>query len=464
MFYGSGYHDTGPHYLPITVVARYPETRGNITLASSSYKDNVIVQDGWSTNINDLKIPALNDFNDIVEGVQDQIIKFLQETSILEKLGTISNSTLNGEFSTELQDFIATSQDQRQKASELLDECKFNENPLGDCVSTDTCVPTTPSLPVNDSTALREIVFNSLGSTWHMTGTCRVGDVVKKGSLEVIGVKNLHISDLSILDETVDTHPFMTAMVIGITVGDNTSPVQSGNFEYFPVILSTFCCVIILLIPCILIFKVMYGKLKKKRKVTDYRSLRESMARSLRAQATEEVTILEWKDVCCSYETKAGTKTTLLNNTGKIVSGELTALMGPSGSSKSTLLDILAGRKSEGRISGTFDVLAQHVDASKDGVSRITTAMKNHSAYIPQQEFFYPTQTCFEAVNFVANMRLGKSKNENQRKAFISLCLDDVGLPSEEFADRKIGGDLPGGINIRGLSGGERKRYACNKT
>ena len=58
-------------------------------------------------------------------------------------------------------------------------------------------------------------------------------------------------------------------------------------------------------------------------------------------------------------------------------------------------------------------------------------------------------------------MRLGKPRNENQRKAFISLCLDDVGLPSEEFADRKIGGDLPGGISIRGLSGGERKRYVC---
>ena len=329
MFYGSGYQDSGPHYLPMNVIQRHPETRGNITLASSSYEDNVIVQDGWSSNINDLKIPALNDFNDIVEGVQDQIIKFLQETSILEKLGTmVSNSTLNGEFSTELRDFIATSQDQRQKASELLDECKFNENPLGDCVSMDTCVPTTPSLPVNDSTALREIVFNSLGSTWHMTGTCRVGDVVKKGSMEVIGVKNLHISDLSILDIAVDTHPFMTAMVIGLAIGDNTSPIQSGNFEYFPVILSSFCFIIILLIPCILIIKVIYGK--KKKNVTNFHSIRQSMARSLRAQSTEEVTIMEWKDVCCSYETKAATKTALFNNTGKIFSGELTALMGPS--------------------------------------------------------------------------------------------------------------------------------------
>lgn len=331
IFYGSGYQDSGPHYLPINVVGRYPETRGNVTLASSSYEDNVIVNDGWSTSIDELQSPALNDFNTIVEGVQDQIIRFMRETSILEKLGTVAlNASLNEEFSAELQEFLTASQDQRLKASELLDECKFNENPLGDCMSMDTCIPTHPSLPVNDSEVLREIVFNSLGSTWHMSGTCRVGDVVEKGSMEVIGVKNLHIADLSILDETVDTHPLMTAMVIGLTVGENTSPVQSGNFEYFPVILSTFCFIIILLLPCILIIKAIYDKLKNKKKMTDFRSLRQSMARSLRAQATEAVTIMKWRNVSCSYATKAASKTTLFNNSGKIVSGELTALMGPS--------------------------------------------------------------------------------------------------------------------------------------
>ena len=317
--------------MPINVVGRYPETRGNVTLASSSYEDNVIVNDGWSTSIDELQSPALNDFNTIVEGVQDQIIRFMRETSILEKLGTVAlNASLNEEFSAELQEFLTASQDQRLKASELLDECKFNENPLGDCMSMDTCIPTHPSLPVNDSEVLREIVFNSLGSTWHMSGTCRVGDVVEKGSMEVIGVKNLHIADLSILDETVDTHPLMTAMVIGLTVGENTSPVQSGNFEYFPVILSTFCFIIILLLPCILIIKAIYDKLKNKKKMTDFRSLRQSMARSLRAQATEAVTIMKWRNVSCSYATKAASKTTLFNNSGKIVSGELTALMGPS--------------------------------------------------------------------------------------------------------------------------------------
>lgn len=331
MFYGSGYQDTGPHYLPINVIGRYPQTTGNITLASASYEDDVIVHDGWSTNIDDLKTSALNDFNAIVEGVEDQIIRFVRETSILKKLGTVAlNATLNGEYSMELQDFIFTSQAQRLKASELLDQCNFYENPLGDCVSKDTCLPTSPSLPLNDSAVLREIVFNTLGSTWHMSGTCRVGDVVKKGSMEVIGVKNLHISDLSILDEIVDTHPFMTAMSIGLLIGDNTSPIQSGNFEYFPLILSTFCCIAILLFVCILIITPIYERLKKDRKVIDHRSNRKSLTWSLCAESTGKKTIMEWTNVTCSYKKKASTNTTLFNNTGKIISGELTALMGPS--------------------------------------------------------------------------------------------------------------------------------------
>ena len=72
--------------------------------------------------------------------------------------------------------------------------------------------------------------------------------------------------------------------------------------------------------------------------------------------------------------------------------------------------------------------------------------------------FCSPTQTCFEAVKFVASMRLGKPKNEIIRDEFISMCLQDVGLPPEEYGARNIGGDLPGGVTVRGLSGGERKR------
>ena len=57
-------------------------------------------------------------------------------------------------------------------------------------------------------------------------------------------------------------------------------------------------------------------------------------------------------------------------------------------------------------------MLGQNINASVDGVLKITTALKSHSVYIPQQEFFYPTHTYFEAVKFVENMILRKPKDE----------------------------------------------------
>ena len=56
-------------------------------------------------------------------------------------------------------------------------------------------------------------------------------------------------------------------------------------------------------------------------------------------------------------------------------------------------------------------------------------------------------------------MKLGPEDFE-RRMTFVHICLDVVGLDSKSYATRKIGGQLPGGLTIRGLSGGERKRLA----
>ncbi len=134
--------------------------------------------------------------------------------------------------------------------------------------------------------------------------------------------------------------------------------------------------------------------------------------------------------------------------------------MGPSGAAKSTLVDILAGRKSIGRITGQCSMLDHHFDSNTTALQRgLSKVIINMSAYIPQQEFFYPTQTLQEAIHFVINMKFGKGNSE-MRKSLAHGYLDMAGLPHEKYATRKIGGDLGGGFSIRGLSGGERKRLA----
>lgn len=73
---------------------------------------------------------------------------------------------------------------------------------------------------------------------------------------------------------------------------------------------------------------------------------------------------------------------------------------------------------------------------------------------------FFPNQTPEEAVAFVANLKLGRDeRGDDVRKSRIKQILDLVGIP-EKARKRPIGGQLAGGMTIRGLSGGERKRLA----
>ena len=95
----------------------------------------------------------------------------------------------------------------------------------------------------------------------------------------------------------------------------------------------------------------------------------------------------------------------------------------------------------------------------KGGMDSLSKALQGVSAYIPQQEYFYPTQTCEEAIKFTANMKFGRG-DPKERMKLVQTCLNLVGLNAETFSKRKIGGELAGGVMIRGLSGGERKRLA----
>ena len=120
-------------------------------------------------------------------------------------------------------------------------------------------------------------------------------------------------------------------------------------------------------------------------------------------------------------------------------------------------MDILSGRKTLGKLEGKMSVLGAsmepHTTDCKD-------TLRDVAAYVPQHEQFFPNQTPEEAVGFVANLKLGKDeRGDKMREQRISEILDCVGLP-KEARTRAIGGTLAGGVVIRGLSGGERKRLA----
>eukprot|EP00884_Botryococcus_braunii_P007539 jgi/Botrbrau1/16787/Bobra.150_2s0017.1 len=126
----------------------------------------------------------------------------------------------------------------------------------------------------------------------------------------------------------------------------------------------------------------------------------------------------------------------------------MTALMGPSGAGKSTLLDILAMRLQP--TSGT--VLANG--------RRRTAGFRSISAYVPQEAHFVPTLTVGETLMLHARLRLPRSLGR-QYKEVIEDTLTCMGLLKSERT--QVGGDLPGGLFLRGISGGELRRLhiAC---
>ncbi|KAI8475784.1 MAG: hypothetical protein J3K34DRAFT_517194 [Monoraphidium minutum] len=156
--------------------------------------------------------------------------------------------------------------------------------------------------------------------------------------------------------------------------------------------------------------------------------------------------VLTWEGLGCEYNTREGPLTVLQDVSGEARPREMVALMGPSGSGKSTLIDMLAARKSLGKLSGRVLV---------NGRSR-TNAFRRISSYVPQEDNLSPIMNVAETCLLYANLTLPRGTAPAAAAARIDEVLADMGMLHAR--DRLVGGVLPGGLLLRGLSGGERKR------
>ncbi|XP_056863214.1 ABC transporter G family member 42-like isoform X1 [Raphanus sativus] len=150
-----------------------------------------------------------------------------------------------------------------------------------------------------------------------------------------------------------------------------------------------------------------------------------------------------FQDVCYFIQTPQGKKVQLLSNvTGAFKPGVLTALMGVSGAGKTTLMDVLSGRKTRGDIEGEIQV---------GGYRKVQETFARVSGYCEQFDIHSPNLTIEESLEYSAWLRLPSSINSETKRAIVREVLETIEL--EDIKDSIVG--LPG---VSGLTTEQRKR------
>lgn len=130
--------------------------------------------------------------------------------------------------------------------------------------------------------------------------------------------------------------------------------------------------------------------------------------------------------------------------------GEVTAIAGPSGAGKTTLVEILAGNLSRNKVSGQVLVNGCPVHAQ---------TFRKVSGYVAQEDALFPLLSVEETLMYSALLRLPGGKKEAIHR--VRVLIKELGLDHVAFS--KIGeGSEPGSGSGShgGISGGEKRRVS----
>lgn len=110
----------------------------------------------------------------------------------------------------------------------------------------------------------------------------------------------------------------------------------------------------------------------------------------------------------------ADDKLVLKNLSGEFRARELSVILGPSGSGKSSLLNLLSGYKSKD-VTGTVKV---------NGSLRDQKQFRHMSSYVMQDSLLHPLLTVQEAMRFSVNLKIGKELDADEKEQRVSALSD----------------------------------------
>ena len=128
--------------------------------------------------------------------------------------------------------------------------------------------------------------------------------------------------------------------------------------------------------------------------------------------------------------------------TGRCASGRVTAIMGPSGAGKTTMLNVLSGRASYGVTTGVVAI---------NGVPESVKGFGPFVGFVPQEDTMHTNLTVGENVEFYGALRLPRHYTAWDVRKVVERTLEVLGL-------EHIEGSVIGDAEKRGISGGQRKR------
>ncbi|CAD5121041.1 DgyrCDS9580 [Dimorphilus gyrociliatus] len=155
---------------------------------------------------------------------------------------------------------------------------------------------------------------------------------------------------------------------------------------------------------------------------------------------------LQFQNINASVVTKKKEKKQILFNvSGECKPGEILAILGPSGAGKTSLMNILSGRS---QCSYTGELLVDGKVPNK--------SIRRKFCYVMQQDLFFEALTLRETLTFTATIRLSDSMSQREKLKKVDEIVEVLGLTN--CIDTVMGG-----VSMRGLSGGEKKRasIAC---